>query len=656
MPKLVQKLLRHPLLVLVLFCATALAVYSPALAGSAIWDDDYLVGENPFFRSPVFAGEAFRHFLFFESNSTYYRPVQNLSYIADYWLWGGMMGFHITNVALHALAAWLVWRLLSRLLIGLAGGNAGGLALAVSAVWLVHPIHNAAVAYVSGRADSLAAVFCAAAWLLWLRAREADGARRIGGAVAACFLLLLGLCSKEIALMWTVLFFLHTVFFEKARLRTVATLLVGVGMVVAVYAVLRALPEPRAGSSFAGEPLAARTLLALRALADYAGLMFFPTTLLMERSLTRGRSEYLPALGALTFAVIAWLVSKRSEHRSLRRFGAAWFFVAFIPISNLIPLNADVAEHWIYLASIGFMVFVGGLLLRVRQAPVLVALAICAFATRTWFRAHDWAEPEKFAQKTIESGGATQRLLSYYASHLGKRKAFTAQENILRKMLIVFPDSTVARINLGICLLNQGQKDEAEKLLAVPKADAATVAGTPRSWNAALNLAGIRLKDGNPEEALAITREWRSRFPKTWELAAMESMALEALGRTADAMVPVAEFCRMQWWHRPAQMRFGSLKLKAGLLDDAVAVMENAARLDVRDPVPHMEIARIEAGRKQPAKAAAAINEAIARAPDSAEPRLLLAGILEQFGHRKEAAAAMEEALKSQTQAEQARK
>jgi protein O-mannosyl-transferase len=644
MPKLIQKLLRHPLLVLVLFCATALAVYSPALAGTAIWDDDYLVGENPFFRSPVFAGEVFRHFLFFESNSTYYRPVQNLSYMADYWLWGGMTGFHVTNILLHAVSGWLVWRLLRRLLSGMAGEKADVLALAVSAVWLVHPIHNAAVAYVSGRADSLAAVFCAAAWIVWLRARDFTQGRKIAGAVAACALLLLGLCSKEIALMWTVLFFLHTVFFEKARLRTVATLLVAVGTVVGVYAVLRALPEARTGSAATAEPFAARSLLALRALADYAGLIFFPKTLLMERSLTRGRSEYLPLLGGVTLFVIAWLLSKRSQDRSLRRFGAAWFFVAFIPISNLIPLNADVAEHWIYLASIGFMVFVGGLVLRFRYAPAIVAVAICALATRTWFRAQDWVEPERFAQKTIACGGVTPRLLSYYASHLGRRKAFAEQEDILRKMLVVFPDSTTARINLGICMLNQGRKDEAEKLLAVPKDDENAVSATPRSWSAALNLAGMRLKDGRAEEALALALEWRVRFPKTWELAAMESMALENLGRTAEAAAPVAEFCREQWWHRTAQMQDAALKLKAGLLDEAVASLERAARLDVRDPVPHMEIARIEAGRNQPGKAADAVNESIARAPDSAEPRLLLAGILGQFHQTKEAAAAMEEA------------
>ena len=45
--------------------------------------------------------------------------------------------------------------------------------LLVALVWTVHPVHNAAVAYISGRADSLAALFALSAWLLLLQALDA---------------------------------------------------------------------------------------------------------------------------------------------------------------------------------------------------------------------------------------------------------------------------------------------------------------------------------------------------------------------------------------------------------------------------------------------------------------------------------------------------
>src|SRR5450432_782957 len=110
----------RPWVVLLLCLAAGFFAYAPALGGTLVWDDAYLVGENPFFRSPVFGLEVFRHYLFFDSFSTYYRPIQNWSYMADYWLWhGNTAGYHLTNILLHAGAGFLLCVLLQQLLPGL---------------------------------------------------------------------------------------------------------------------------------------------------------------------------------------------------------------------------------------------------------------------------------------------------------------------------------------------------------------------------------------------------------------------------------------------------------------------------------------------------------------------------------------------------------
>ena len=206
------RLLRHPLAAAAAFLTAGLLVYAPALNGEPIWDDDYLVGQNPFYKSPVFALEVFRHYLFFDSFSIYYRPVQNLSYMVDYWLWAGNpFGYHLTNILIHAGSGFLLFRVLRRILAGLADGTDESdgtngkardvCAFLIALIWMVHPIHNAAVAYISGRADSLASLFALCAWLLVSRAREAGSHwKRSLLFVAAAFSMLLALCSKEIAL------------------------------------------------------------------------------------------------------------------------------------------------------------------------------------------------------------------------------------------------------------------------------------------------------------------------------------------------------------------------------------------------------------------------------------------------------------------------
>ena len=96
--------------------AIGLLAHLPALQGQLVWDDDYLAQSNPFIKSPLLALEAFRHYLFLDSYSPHYRPVQNLSFMADYYFWNtDPAGFHLTNILLHVGSGLLLYRLLTLL-------------------------------------------------------------------------------------------------------------------------------------------------------------------------------------------------------------------------------------------------------------------------------------------------------------------------------------------------------------------------------------------------------------------------------------------------------------------------------------------------------------------------------------------------------------
>jgi len=662
----------RPAIVWLVCMLASFAVYAPAIGGDLIWDDFYLVRENPFFRSPVFGLEVFRHYLFFDSFSTYYRPVQNWSYIVDYWLWHGVpMGYHVTNILLHSQCAFLLFLLLRRLLPDLSLGEKGSaaghwIALLVALVWAVHPVHNAAVAYISGRADSLAALFALGAWLLVGRALDAGNAvRKTTWALAAAVSMLLGLCSKEIALVWLILIVGHLFFFDRKSSRAAkGAVLAGVAAVLGVYAVLHGLPAARAPMQDGPPaPWDARFLLMLRALGDYTGLLLFPTKLYMERAISdpgiyrslaswreQIRFEYLSILGLLALLAAAWFCAKDLRGRRLRLFGAAWFAVAFLPISNLFPLNAEVAEHWIYLASIGALLFLAGILVALPArgrtfATVLVGVAIVGLGARTAMRSGDWINGETFCLRTIEDGGATPRILGALASLYGQRDDFAKQENILRKMIERFPEYAPARLNLGICLSRQGRAAEAEALLGASRERADEISRQyPRTWPAALQLAQNRLKAGQPAEALALVQEARGRFPETWELAKGESDLLRESGGAAAALPVVAEYAARRWWHYEAQLALGSLHFAAGQPAVAIAALQNASRLDIHDGRALSAIAEIELARDRPESALTAQLAAMEREPDRPRHYLVLAGILEKLDRRAEAGAALRKA------------
>jgi tetratricopeptide (TPR) repeat protein len=663
-----------PLVALMACILAGFLVYAPALSGNLIWDDFYLVRENPFFRSPIFGLEVFRHYLFFDSFSTYYRPVQNWSYMLDYWVWrGNPAGYHFTNILIHSLSGFLLFLLLRRLLPALLTSisdkdrsDAGAIAILVALVWVVHPIHNAAVAYISGRADSLAALFALGAWLLsWQALDSSNRWLKIGFGMLAIGSLLVALCSKEIALVWVGLFLVHLLAFDRERRwREKWVALAGAAGVIGIYAMLHALPGYRAPMQD-GPPASwdARVLLMLRALGDYTGLIFYPGQLYMERSISspaiyrtiatwreHTRDEYLSITGLLAGLMALYFSLKAWPGRRLRIFGAAWFAIAFLPISNLFPLNAEVAEHWIYLASIGFLLFVAGTVLalpaRGRLAcAALALLAVAGLGVRTAVRSGDWVDAETFCVRTIAAGGASPRILSTLASLYGQRGEHQKEEQVLRKMIEQYPEFAPARINLGICLSRQGRAAEAETLLNASRDQAATVSRQyPRTWPAALQLAQLRRTAQHSDEALAIIREARARFPETWELVKFESDLIGEKSNPAAAIPAVANFAEAHWWHFDAWVTLGRLRFAAGESDAAIAAMRHASRLDIYDGRALAGIAQIESERGRPEAALAVQLEAMERDPDQPGQYVALAGILEKLGRKDEANAALRKA------------
>jgi hypothetical protein len=298
---------------------TAILIHLPALGGELIWDDNYLAQGNPFIKSPLLALEAFRHYLFLDSFSGHYRPVQNLSFMVDYAFWtDNPYGFHLTNILLHGAGGVLLYFLLRRILrplfrAQLGDGAMSATAFLVALLWTVHPVHSAAVDYISGRADSLAFGFAAGGWLLFLRARAHQSAwLRILLYLLAAGVALLALCSRETAGIWLFLFVLHNLFFATgwSRRGKIALLLASVALFL-TYVGLRQLPEHRfSPSADPGWSAPMRSVLILRALGDYGRLMVWPANLHMERTVVNPDnyksftswqnsigSEYLSILG-----------------------------------------------------------------------------------------------------------------------------------------------------------------------------------------------------------------------------------------------------------------------------------------------------------------------------------------------------------------------
>ncbi|MCA1658014.1 MAG: hypothetical protein LC627_01810, partial [Verrucomicrobiaceae bacterium] len=155
---LVKKILPALFLAALIF-----GLYAPTLRNDFVWDDTALILRDPLIRSWQLVPEAFQHFLFTDATpSDFYRPVQRLTYLLDYAAYIFQpAGYHVTSILWH-IAATLALLLLGGELLELFGVEERKrrfIAFLAALAWAIHPVHTAAVAYISGRADPLAAAF-----------------------------------------------------------------------------------------------------------------------------------------------------------------------------------------------------------------------------------------------------------------------------------------------------------------------------------------------------------------------------------------------------------------------------------------------------------------------------------------------------------------
>lgn len=348
-------------------------VYWPALRNGFVWDDTALCFRDPLIRSWRLIPEGFRHFLFLDATaSNFYRPLQRLTFTADYQLYAFAQpwGWHLTSIAIHAAAAVALFFLLRKFAGALPAKAVPievreRLALGVAVLWAIHPLHTSAVTYIAGRADPLAALCGFSGLLLGLVSLENGKRQRLAAAgAAACFFG--ALLSKESGVTALLIWFLILAW-RRESWRVFGKWLALTAVVLGTYCALRFTAEKTPPPPPPVTPAAIRPILAARAVAEYAALIVAPLTLHMERDVSTHpqdsvdatlrnarQREYQTLLGVLLIlGLIAWWRrgQRRDPHIGLA-LGA--FLVAYLPVSNLFSLNATVAEHWLYVPSAFF--------------------------------------------------------------------------------------------------------------------------------------------------------------------------------------------------------------------------------------------------------------------------------------------------------------
>ncbi len=148
------------ILAAVLLLLGAILAYSPAIGGGFIWDDNYLVWNNPINNSPDGL-----HKIWFSLENFDYWPVAASTFWIEWQWWGpNPMPYHVQNILLHALNALLFWLILRRI-------NMPGAWLAAM-LFAVHPVTAASVVWISELKNTLSTFLALLAVLTYLHTEK----------------------------------------------------------------------------------------------------------------------------------------------------------------------------------------------------------------------------------------------------------------------------------------------------------------------------------------------------------------------------------------------------------------------------------------------------------------------------------------------------
>lgn len=388
--------------------------YGGMLNAGFIWDDDFLVVQNPLIRAPLLSMEMFRQDVLNTGfrYSLYYRPLQILSYAVDYRLHGlDPFVFHFTNLFIHFLNGVLLFFLTRKIT------RKAAAALIAALLFVIHPAHTAVVAYISGRAD-LMFFFFGFLYMLFLLSFRENGKRPLL-ALSMCSLAAALMC-KEAAVIFPFLFLAADRGRGVGKFRDSLLWALPGFLAAGVYAAVHHLLLSRGhtgglGMSDVPEMLAGYT----KAAAGFLTLSVVPVGLHMRRSLA-GTWGWSPTV--ITAGAVAAFSLMKAERRKLS-FAAVFFLLAVIPFSLVLKSSGTLAEHWMYLPGCGIFIFIALVMVRGYSgraaARILVSgtvlLMTLVYATTTAVQSRYWSDDRALAGRILAFSGEDEAALFYNA-------------------------------------------------------------------------------------------------------------------------------------------------------------------------------------------------------------------------------------------------
>jgi tetratricopeptide (TPR) repeat protein len=594
---------------LLLIAAVAIA-YFPAWNGKPIWDD------NAHMTSAALQSVDGLTRIWTEPGATQqYYPLAHTVFWIEHALWDDtVLPYHLVNILLHALSAFVIYRIL-RLL------EVPGAWLA-AALFALHPVQVESVAWISELKNTLSGLFFFSAAFAYLKF---DQRRTRGLYLIALLLFVAGLLCKTViaplpAALLVVLWWKHgNVSWKRDVAPSLPFFILGMGAGLFTAWVERNFVGAQ-GTVFQLSILQ-RCLIAGRDFWFYLFKLIWPqrlTFIYPRWQIDAGVWwQYLFPIAVLIVFAVLWKMRTCGRGPLAAMLIFAGLLFPALGFINVYPfIYSFVADHFQYLACIGPLTLAGASIslgldaLDVSQKflrRTVYAVLLVALGFLTWQQSRQYIDIETIWRTTIARNPGAWMAYSNLGSFLTARGNTNEAIADFRKALELWPAQSKDHNNLGKALIQQGRVAE-----AMTEFQTASKI-SPNDPDAESNLGAALLQQGKSEEAISHLRQAVEKYPR----------------------------------HAQARINLGNALLQTGNADGAIAEYEKSLEL----PFDHAESEySIASALRQKGDLESAIihyRKAVELRPDYANAHNNLGNALRQQGQIKDAVREYEAALKS---------
>ncbi len=603
---------------LVVVLASTIASYLPAIDGEFVFDDIPTL-LDPLVADP--AGIAPSQWLLSP------RPLTAATFALNGLAGVESRGWHLVNIALHLGVVVLAF-LFARAILERAGlSRPEAPALVAASLFALHPVQTESVAYVTQRAEILAAGLFLGGFLLFLASdRAASLSRRRALLAGATVLHALGLGAKATVATLPAAWLLAAALlptadeaeqpaWRRAWRRLPATLPAWALTAASAALQLRGTSDTlSAGFTVPGLAVPEYIATEIRVIPTYLRLLAWPSGQCVDWQFPASHGLLELAVLANASLLVAIAGTAVAGARSVRGrsgdgpaavrlagFGALFFLLTLAPSSSVIPLLDPLAEHRLYIPALGVFVAVAAvsaamvrLLAPTRRMIVGVAVAsllLTGAAVATARRSAVWATALTLWSDAAQNAPGKARVQmslgrAYHSVGLPEQALLHFRlGRDLRGDHTVAPELFLPHIVSALVSLDRFDEARAETDRALAR--------TPRDSNLLAMKAQVEYNAGRDEEC---------------ERAALGALAIQA--------------------HPKALKFLGLLRMRQGNVADAREVFRKLAGMNVIDPFVYLMLGDVEArlgdlraacdapavAVSQPGNAQASVSAARARA------------------------------------------